>query len=83
MQTRKKQKLDDDGSEKRNSQDGTRWTIGTWYASNIMFAPKQTSAIDRIAAPVVQKNPVVLPGPTAPSLLPVKKRPIGASGLLE
>ena len=92
--TRKKQKLDNDGPSLKNEIFKTALVglcgLGAWYASNIMFVPKQTIVIDRIAAPVITKTPIAPPQtpappptPAASPLLPVKKRQIGASGLYE
>ena len=88
--TRKKQKIDD-GPSLKNEIFKTALVglcgIGAWYASNVMFTPKQSSVIDRIAAPVITKTPIPAipspPTPIIPSLPPVKKRLIGASGLYE
>ncbi len=90
--TRKKQKVDSDGPSLKNEIFKTALVgmcgLGAWYASNVMFTPKQTSVLDRIAAPVITKTPVTppLPPPTptiSPSFPSVKKRVVGASGLYE
>ena len=87
--TRKKQKLDTDGPSLKNEIFKTAIVgllgVGVWYTSNIMFAPKQSNVLDRIAAPVVQKTPASVTPPTTvtPSIPTMKKRLIGASGLLE
>ena len=93
--TRKKQKLDNDGPSLKNEIFKTALVglcgLGAWYASNVKLVPKQTSVLDRIAAPVITKTPIASPQtpvappptPAASPLLPVKKRQIGASGLYE
>ena len=90
--TRKKQKIDNDGPSLKNEIFKTALVglcgVGAWYASNVMFTPKQTSVIDRIAAPVITKTsvtpPLIPPTPTtSPSFPSMKKRLIGASGLYE
>ena len=92
--TRKKQKLDNDGPSLKNEIFKTALVgicgLGAWYASNVMFTPKQTSVLDRIAAPVITKTPASITSPlppptptTSPSFPSVKKRVVGASGLYE
>ena len=81
--TRKKQKIDD-GPSLKNEIFKTALVglcgIGAWYASNVMFTPKQSSVIDRIAAPVITKTPIpATPSPPTPMItkLPLHRDRLG------